>query len=467
MDKNNRPMRVLWFANTPGLSAGYLKISLAAGGWISSLQQVVEGLPGCELGFVFYAEQAMAPFEHGRTWYFPVQPLGSSKGKRLLSRIAGRAEYDENLPKFLEAVRQFKPDIIHVHGTEFSFGLIAREVKHIPVVVSIQGNLTVYNEKYTAGLSLPGWWHGLRTGYPFYGADYRIWRKRMAIEQEILRHTAFIFGRTDWDRRIALALAPKAAYYHVDEVIRPSFYRLARKGGAETGAEGVGSEIEGVESAVEGLESWTEGVTGKGTPAGGQRGSGQRGAPVFFTTSSPSIYKGFETVIDTAAILARNGVAFTWVVAGLKAEHPLVKLILRERRVKDPAALNIRLPGTLTEEEVARHLQTADAYVQVSHIENSPNSVCEAMLAGIPVIASFAGGTGSLLQDGVHGVLVQDGDPYALAGAMQEVVRDRERYRVMALEAQKVARRRHDPAGVAALMLERYAEIIEKHAVKK
>src|SRR5580658_3243072 len=174
MDKNSKPMRVLWFANTPGLSAGYLKISLAAGGWISSLQRVVEAVPECQLGFVFYAEEMMPPFEYGKTWYYPVRPLGSSKRRRLMNRVAGRAETDENLPAFLQAVRRFKPDLIHVHGTESPFGLILREVKDIPVVVSIQGNLTVYQEKYFAGLSLPGLWKGWRTGYPFYAADYKI-----------------------------------------------------------------------------------------------------------------------------------------------------------------------------------------------------------------------------------------------------------------------------------------------------
>src|SRR6202046_1405271 len=152
----------------------------------------------------------MAPFEHGGTWYFPVQPLGSSKRKRLANRIRGKVERDENMPAFLRAIGQFKPDIIHVHGTEFPFGLILREVRNIPVVVSIQGNLTVYHEKYFAGLGLPGWWKGWRRGDPFYGADYKIWKKRMEVEEEILRRTRFVFGRTDWDRRIALALAPRS-----------------------------------------------------------------------------------------------------------------------------------------------------------------------------------------------------------------------------------------------------------------
>ncbi len=417
-------MRVLWFANTPGLSAGYLKISLAAGGWISSLQQIVETVPEIQLGFVFFTAQAMAPFDHGKTWYFPVQPLGSSKRKRLVNRIRSKAERDENLPAFIRAVDQFKPDIIHVHGTEFPFGLILRQVTNIPVVVSIQGNLTVYHEKYFAGLRLPGWWKGWRTGYPFYSADHKIWKKRMEVEQEVLRRTKYVFGRTDWDRRVALTLAPGAKYFHVDEVIRPRFY---------------------------GLE-WVPRA---------------RGVPAFFTTSSPSIYKGLEVVIDAARVLLASGFEFRWRVAGLKENDPLVRLICRVRKVNDLAALNIGLLGTLSEEAVADQLMNSDAYVQVSHIENSPNSVCEAMLAGIPVIASFAGGTGSLMRDGEHGVLVQDGDPYVLAGAMEELVREPERYREMAVQARRVAQRRHDPSVIVSEMLKRYREIIQKNMSNK
>jgi glycosyltransferase involved in cell wall biosynthesis len=416
-------MRVLWFANTPGLSTGHLGISIAAGGWISSLQRVVEGVQECRLGFVFYSEKVMEPFEYGKTWYYPVRPLGSSKRKRLVNRVRGRAETDENLPAFQRAIELFRPDIIHVHGTEFPFGLILRKVRDIPVVVSIQGNLTAYHEKYLSGLSLPGLWRGWRTGYPFYGADYKIWRRRMVIEQEILGRARFIFGRTDWDQRIALVLAPQAEYFHVDEVIRPGFYELEWKG--------------------------------------------KRGAvPVFFTTSSPSIYKGFETIIDTARVLVGKGFIFEWVVAGLKDDDPLVRLTCKVRKVGDLAALNIRLLGRLQEEAVAGRLLSCDVYVQVSHIENSPNSVCEAMLAGVPVIASFAGGTGSLIRDGEQGVLVQDGDPYVLAGAMEEAASQPERYAAMAAEGRKVAQRRHDPSAIVTAMLDRYREIIQKYSGK-
>jgi glycosyltransferase involved in cell wall biosynthesis len=430
MNENRKPLRVLWFANTPGLSAKNVRVGVPVGGagWIASLQSAVEDKTDCQLGFVFYSEETLEPFEYGKTWYFPVVKLGKNKRERMMNRLTRRTEYDENVVNFLRAIELFKPDIIHVHGTEYSFGLITRHITRIPVVVSIQGNLTVYNKKYFAGLNMPGLLRRLRSGYPFFQSDHLIWQKRAAIEREILGKTEYVFGRTDWDRRICLALAPQASYFHVDEVIRPRFYQLTR-----------------------------EGLTG---------GQVSNPAPIFFTTSSPSFYKGFETVIETARILTGNGMSFTWLVAGLKEGDALVKLIREETGAADLGALQIRLPGILSEEELAGHLSTADVYVQVSHIENSPNSLCEAMLAGMPIVASFAGGTASLLRDGEQGVLVQDGDPYALAGAMEEMIKYPERYGPMAVEARRVALRRHNPEAIVAGMLDRYAEIIKKHAEK-
>jgi glycosyltransferase involved in cell wall biosynthesis len=452
MNENRKPLRVLWFANTPGLSAKNVRVGVPVGGagWIASLQSAVEEKTDCQLGFVFYSEETLEPFEYQKTWYFPVVKLGKNKRERMMNRITRRTEYDENVPNFLRAIELFKPDIIHVHGTEYPFGLITRHITRIPIVVSIQGNLTVYNKKYFAGLNMPGLLRRLRSGYPFFKSDHQIWQKRVAIEQEILRKTEYVFGRTDWDRRICLALAPGAAYFHVDEVIRPRFYDLAREGTAGEGV--IGERVAGEQGIRE--RAAQEGV-------GGER------APIFFTTSSPSFYKGFETVIETARILKDNGMSFTWLVAGLKEGDALVKLIREETEAADLGVLQIRLVGILSEEELAGHLSTADVYVQVSHIENSPNSLCEAMLAGMPIVASFAGGTGSLLRDGEQGVLVQDGDPYALAGAMEEMVKYPERYGLMAAEARRVALRRHDPEAIVAGMLDRYVEIIEKHAEKR
>jgi glycosyltransferase involved in cell wall biosynthesis len=418
MDKKKQ-LRVLWIANSPGLSAGHLKMNVAGSGWIPALQEALGQFSDCQLGLAFYFDRDQAPFELHKTWFFPVKKLGNTRKKRFLNRLKRQAEYEENIPAFLQVIEDFKPDIIHVHGTEAPFGLIVKRIVSIPVVISIQGILTAYEKKYFSGMNMPGLIRQIRSGYPFFRADYAIWLKRAKIEQEILGHTEFIFGRTDWDRRVCRAMAPQARYYHVEEVIRKEFYQIKWK------------------------------ATGNAVP-------------VLFTTSSPSLYKGFENVIDTAAILLKSGVSFTWLVAGLKEEDALVKLIKWWKGVDDLASLHIRLVGTLSEKELPGYLLQSDLYIQVSHIENSPNSLCEAMLAGMPIIASFAGGTASLLQDKVHGLLFQDGDPYMLAGCIDEMLNAPGLAHPMAEAAYREAHRRHDAKSVVGDMLQKYTVIIEE-----
>jgi glycosyltransferase involved in cell wall biosynthesis len=176
------------------------------------------------------------------------------------------------------------------------------------------------------------------------------------------------------------------------------------------------------------------------------------------------MYKGLETIIDTARLLTENKFKFTWLVAGLKEEQAFVRMVKKLRAVDSFEALNIRLAGNLSAEELAENLRKADAFVQVSHIENSPNSLCEAMLVGTPVITSLAGGTLDLIQDGITGTVVQNGDPYALAGAMIELTEQPERSIRMAGAAQQAARKKHDIDRIMDQLMTAYSEIIRDHA---
>ena len=61
-----------------------------------------------------------------------------------------------------------------------------------------------------------------------------------------------------------------------------------------------------------------------------------------------------------------------------------------------------------------------------SHRENAPNTVLEAMRQGLPVVASRVGGIPEMVEDGRTGLLVEPGDPTALAGAIRAILRDPE-----------------------------------------
>ena len=67
-----------------------------------------------------------------------------------------------------------------------------------------------------------------------------------------------------------------------------------------------------------------------------------------------------------------------------------------------------------------------DMVVQSSRSEGLPNALLEAAAAGLPIVATDAGGTGEIVIDGVTGLLIQPGDAGALASALGRVTSDQE-----------------------------------------
>lgn len=80
----------------------------------------------------------------------------------------------------------------------------------------------------------------------------------------------------------------------------------------------------------------------------------------------------------------------------------------------------VRFLGSRT--DVGRLLKGCDAYVLSSAWEGLPNTVMEAMAAGVPVVSTDAGGVRELVVEGVTGRIVPCGDPAALAGRMGDLM---------------------------------------------
>ena len=75
--------------------------------------------------------------------------------------------------------------------------------------------------------------------------------------------------------------------------------------------------------------------------------------------------------------------------------------------------------------DIVESLHALDLFVQSSDYEGTPNAVLEAMAVETPVVATTAGGTAQLIDDGVHGRLVAPGDPDRLAAAIVAALADR------------------------------------------
>jgi glycosyltransferase involved in cell wall biosynthesis len=74
--------------------------------------------------------------------------------------------------------------------------------------------------------------------------------------------------------------------------------------------------------------------------------------------------------------------------------------------------------------DVGELIQCFDAFLLTSVIEGMPNAVMESQLVGVPVVATRAGGTVDLIQDGETGLLAPIGDYQALASCIVRLFSD-------------------------------------------
>lgn len=375
----NKTMKVLWFTNTPSLAEGYINKKPMGGGWIKSLEKAVQ--KKVDLSVAFYHQEDLKSFRFRQTTYYPVFKKKGNKWYKIKNRVLCLLEPEEDINRFLNVVEQVKPDIIHIHGTEQPFGLI-QKYTDIPTVVSIQGNLSVYTHKFFSGISYNSVLKNSRFSsllfFQSFINTYRRFIKAAEREKEIFKYSKYIIGRTSWDKRIAKVLAPNAKYFHNDEVLRDVFYE----------------------------KSWSL--------------IKPNSILNLYTTTGPNLYKGLETIFDAARLLDNNGTKFKWHIGGILKNDEIVRLA--SKGLTKNISPNIEFLGHLNESQLIEQLLQAHLYVMASHIENSPNNLCEAQILGLPCIAAFAGGTSSLIHDNQHGILIQDGDPYVLAGAVMDVM---------------------------------------------
>ena len=81
----------------------------------------------------------------------------------------------------------------------------------------------------------------------------------------------------------------------------------------------------------------------------------------------------------------------------------------------------VTMVGTLSDVEMKNRFLKSSVFVCASVVENSPNSVGEAMLLGVPVVAANAGGIPDMITDGMDGVIFDNMDYKKLAEAILQM----------------------------------------------
>ncbi|NVN93104.1 MAG: glycosyltransferase family 4 protein, partial [Desulfuromonadales bacterium] len=114
----------------------------------------------------------------------------------------------------------------------------------------------------------------------------------------------------------------------------------------------------------------------------------------------------------------------------------------------------------LDADQIIEEMQFASAMVIPSFIENCSTSMQEAMLIGVPLAVSYAGGMPSIAQDEESALFFPMGDDAVCAFQLERLLTDKELTCRLSRQARQVAAHRNDPQRLIARQLEIYRHVV-------
>lgn len=287
---------------------------------------------------------------------------------------------------FERIIESIDPDCIHIWGSEYNHSYYvtkaARNLSKIEcTVLSIQGLVSVYAEHYYDGLP-PELIHR-RTLKEFFGRRNIAQEKKMMELQGQTEISTFqmlenCIGRTDWDYACAKQMNPQIEYHFCGEILRESFY----------------------------VNRWKYEECDKEV--------------IFFSQAHYPI-KGLHIMLRALPIIKEY---YPAVVLRIVGNNPQKKAIFKRSSYEkyicnlihdNDLSISIEWLGQLSENEMMLNYKKANVFVCSSSIENSSNSIGEAMLVGTPIVASDVGGIKSFMEHEKEGMLYHSTAVYMLA----------------------------------------------------
>ena len=358
-------MRVLWITNilfpeVNEILSGSNELK-ASGGWMLGAAKGLLSHNDIEVygATVSSAVKVLTKLEGKYITYFII-PLGKGNLKK-------NSEYRSY---WQQINSEIKPEITHIHGTEYSHGYeYMQACGNKNVVISIQGMKSAYYHHYCGGITKYDILKNVTIRDLFRGGiikgQYRF--KESAIyEFEMLRHTKHIIGRTSWDRARTWAINPNAKYHFCNETLREEFYN---------------GEVWDYNNCIK--------------------------HSIFLSQANYPI-KGLHQILKAMPLILRDYPDTIIRVAGrditklsnlkdflhLSGYGRYIKSLIKRLNLGS----KIIFCGELNATEMKTEYLSSNVFVCPSSIENSPNSLGEAQLLGVPCVASYVGGIPDMMK---------------------------------------------------------------------
>lgn len=375
-------MRILWsvFITFPEVASLIGRKAEYACTWARALSQCLRKEPNVELAIVsIHSGTELRKFEVDNVFFYFLP------NEKLIKKNGGGFKTRKH---WKDIIDDFNPDLIHIHGSEslVSYELLNLDLK-IPVFLTLQGILSNYWKDEYAGLSLKDLFFNISIRDIVRGSgiilDRNKTKKRSLYERHILSKVKYVGGRTMWDRVSALNLNPNLIYLYSPEMMRHEFYD---------------SERWNINKKIR--------------------------YRIFMHQGFKPI-KGLHMMLDAMYILKKRYPNVELYMSGTnvmnnqtikdKLLQPGYVRYLFKKIKQYNLSDNIHFTGILDAGQIVEELKKSHIMVLPSSIENSPNSLVEAQLIGIPCVASYVGGVPDMIKAGDNGFLYTFNEPLMLA----------------------------------------------------
>lgn len=372
-------MKVLWICNImlPRIAEHLGLEANNKEGWLTGLADMILSNRDdnrIELAVAFPVSADM----ENRKFQVPVKGTdGVLTGYGFVEDTAHPEIYDPGLETELKnIVDEFEPDVVHCFGTEFPHTLaITRVCERERVLIGIQGLCKLYAERYLA--DLPERVIKRATFRDRLKKDSILQQEQKFIQRgkqevEAILGTGHVTGRTWIDKDFSTRTNPEVTYHFMNETLRRNFYEDAWE--------------------YEKCEKYSIFLSQGDYPIKGLH---------YMLKAMPAILQVYP---DAKVYVAGNKITNyrTWKdKLKISSYGKYILELIKKLKLQD----KVVFLGRMNAEQMKEQYLKSHTFVCPAVIENSPNSLGEAMILGVPCVTAYSGGIPSVFTDGEDGIV--------------------------------------------------------------
>lgn len=413
-------MKIAWFSTVLPDLKDELKIN-GSGGWITALAEL----------FINNGEHHLDIFclsNNSERFY--------SKGcvnVQIIHTSGNFYDYDKKVQKRIdEILSKTNYDILDIQGLEFSFSrYLLPYVDKLKVIATVQGFAHQIDNYYLENLKEYNLTKYRTLRNIIFKDDLlsrkNLYHRRGLQEIKILKRIHYIIGRTEWDKSVSLSINPEIKYYDIQRILRASFYNSKK---------------------------WSYDKCKK--------------YKIFLAQSHYPI-KGLDTLLTAFYDVLKEYPDAEIVISGKNMGQPInwkeylkktdYQNIIIQRLDELKLKSRVTWLGRLNSSDMINEMLSSHLVVLPSIIENSPNTVAEAQLLGIPIVAHDTGGVSSYVENNFSGYLYENNSHKQLTEKIKHLFSSLQELNLISQNSIRVAESRHSQEKIFNDLLRAYQAI--------